>query len=162
MTSNMRETISFRPETDEDIPFLMRLYASTRSEEMKMVPWSDEAKGQFLAMQFQAQRDHYRRYFVTGEYQVIEQHGVPIGRLYVDRTPTDIHIIDIALLPEHRGRGLGRILLQEILDEAAASGRTVTIFVEQFNPARHLYDRLGFRHVDTNGIYHQMLWSAGG
>lgn len=50
--------------------------------------------------------------------------------------------------------------MQEILDEAAVANKSVGIYVEYFNPARHLYDRLGFRHIATNGVYHQMDWRA--
>jgi ribosomal protein S18 acetylase RimI-like enzyme len=50
------------------------------------------------------------------------------------------------------------VLLQEVLDEGAASGRSVSIHVESYNPALRLYDRLGFREIDTNGIYKLMEW----
>lgn len=158
MTS-MRETVRFRPITDDDMPFLYRLYASTREEELKPVPWSEGEKAQFLDMQFRAQKQHYETHYENCDFLVIEQEGTPIGRLYIDRLPGDIRIIDIALMPEVRGKGLGRILLQEILDEAAGSGRKVTIHVEHFNPAMRLYERLGFRHIDTNGVYHLMEWT---
>ena len=128
---------------------------------MQLVPWTDEQKASFLDMQFTAQKTHYERFYPDCEFLVIELEGAPIGRLYVDRGEDDnIGIIDIALLPEHRGRGIGRVLLEEILAEARASDRKVTIYVEHFNPARRLYDRLGFRHVDTNGVYHLMEWKA--
>ena len=156
----MRETVSFRPVTDADIPFLMRLYASTREDEMKHVPWTDEQKALFLEMQFRAQKEHYDKYYENCQFSVIEQDGTPIGRLYVDRLPDDIRIVDIALVPELRGKGLGRVLVQEVLDEGAASGRPVTIHVEHYNPAMRLYERLGFRHIDTNGVYHLMEWRA--
>ena len=83
-----------------------------------------------------------------------------MGRLYIDRREDVIEIIDIALLPEIRGRGIGGMLIQEILDEGKAASLPVRIYVENFNPARHLYDRLGFRHIDTNGLYHVMEWTA--
>ena len=82
----------------------------------------------------------------------------PLGRLYVHRGETDIRIVDIALLPEHRGRGIGSHLLRAILDEAAKRGRTVSIHVERFNPALRLYERLGFAHVADTGVYYLMEW----
>lgn len=126
---------------------------------MRLVPWTDEQKSTFLNMQFDAQKAHYESYYPGCEYFVVEMEGCSIGRLYIDRGE-DIRITDIALMPEFRGRGIGRGLLQQILDEGRASGRIVSIYVEHFNPARHLYDRLGFRHADTNGVYHYMEWSA--
>lgn len=156
----MRETVTFRPQNDADRPFLFALYASTRADELAMVQWSDEQKLQFLQMQFHAQSTYYAQEYDGCEFLVIEQHGKPVGRLYIDRTPDDLRIVDIALMPEARGQGLGTILLKEILDEAAAKGAIVSIHVENFNPARRLYERLGFEHVDTNGVYHLMHWKA--
>jgi len=86
--------------------------------------------------------------------------AVPVGRLAVARWQDEIRMVDIALLPQFRRRGIGRMLLEEIPEEGRATSKTVTIYVEHFNPARHLYDRLGFRHVDTNGVYHLMEWCA--
>jgi ribosomal protein S18 acetylase RimI-like enzyme len=85
-----------------------------------------------------------------------------IGRLYVDRWPDQIRLVDIALLPAHRRAGHGPALLQSILDEGQASGLAVSIHVEANNPAMTLYRRLGFVHVDTNGVYHLMRWEPGG
>ena len=68
---------------------------------------------------------------------------------------------DIALLPEHRGAGIGGRLLQDLLTEAAASGKRVSIHVERFNPAMRLYERLGFTKQEEVGVYFRMEWSAG-
>jgi ribosomal protein S18 acetylase RimI-like enzyme len=155
-----REAIRFRPTTPDDVPFLRRVYATTREDEMQRVPWSEDQKAAFLDMQFAAQKKHYEEFYPQCDFLVIELEGEGIGRLYLDRGETDIEIVDIALLPEHRGRGIGRMLLDEILEEGRATGKKISIYVEHYNPARHLYDRLGFRHVDTNGVYHKMEWSV--
>jgi ribosomal protein S18 acetylase RimI-like enzyme len=143
---------------ESDIPFLRHLYGTTREAEMRLVPWTPEQKSAFLDMQFTAQKTHYEQHYPDCAFLVIELEGQPIGRLYVDRGIDDIRITDIALLPEFRGRGIGRMLMEEILDEGRATGKRVTIHVEHDNPARRLYDRLGFQHVDTNGVYHLMEW----
>ena len=150
----------FRPQTDDDIPFLRHLYGTTREEEMRIVPWNEAEKSAFLDMQFRAQKADYELNYPDCHFDILEMKGERIGRLYLDRPPGRIDIIDIALLPEFRRHGIGRMLLEEILDEGRKSGRKVRIYVEHFNPARHLYDRLGFRHIDTNGVYHLMEWAA--
>ena len=155
-----RDAIRFRPQTPEDVPFLRHLYATTREMEMRIVPWTDEQKRDFLRQQFTAQKNHYEEFYPGCQFLVIELEGEPIGRLYIDRQPDNIEVVDIALLPDHRGRGIGGMLMREILDEARETGKTVGIYVEHFNPARRLYDRLGFRHVDTNGVYHKLEWRA--
>jgi ribosomal protein S18 acetylase RimI-like enzyme len=157
----MRETITFRPETDEDLEFLCRLYISTREDEMKMVDWPDEQKLAFLVQQFQAQRSHYRANYDQAEYLVILENGVAIGRLYLHRRPDDLRVMDIALMPEHRKRGIGGMLMQELIDQAREKGVGVSIHVEFNNPAMHLYERLGFQTKDTSGVYHLMEWHPG-
>ena len=155
-----REAIRYRPATSDDVSFLRYLYGTTREEELQIVQWTAEEKAAFLDMQFTAQKSHYEEFYPRCEFLVIELEGERIGRLYIDRGESDIEIVDIALLPAQRGRGIGRMLLEEILEEGRATGMRVGIYVEHFNPARHLYDRLGFRHVDTNGVYHKMEWTA--
>ena len=154
-----RSSIAFRPTVQADTPFLCHLYGTTREDEMQLVPWTPEQKAAFLDMQFHAQAAHYTEFYPQCQFLVIELEGRPIGRLYIDRGEDDIRITDIALLPEFRGRGIGRMLIKEILAEGRGTGKRVTIYVEHYNPARRLYDRLGFRHVDTNGVYHLMEWS---
>jgi ribosomal protein S18 acetylase RimI-like enzyme len=160
MTTIDRQTVTFRAVREDDTDFLFRLYCSTRQEEMQTVPWTEEMKEQFLRMQFTAQTAYYDEQFDRDRFSIIEQDARPIGRLYVHRDSEDIHIIDIAFLPESRGGGLGTALLREILDEAASVGLTVSIYVEHFNPAKHLYHRLGFKEDGENGVYHRMLWRA--
>jgi len=154
-----REAIRFRPATPDDVPFLRYLYGTTRDDEMLRLQWTEEQKSEFLDMQFGAQKRHYEEFYAECEFLVIELEGERIGRLYINRGETHIEIVDIALLPHHRARGIGRMLLEEIIEEGRATGRKVRIYVEHYNPARHLYDRLDFRHVDTNGVYHLMEWT---
>jgi ribosomal protein S18 acetylase RimI-like enzyme len=154
--------LQLRPITGADLPFLAALYASTRQEELAPVPWTGEQKAAFLQWQFQSQHTYYQEYYPTCEFLVIEVPTPagprPAGRLYIDRWPEEIRLVDIALLPEHRGEGLGTGLLAVLLEEAEASRLPLTIHVEHNNPARRLYERLGFRHIDTNGVYHLMRW----
>ena len=152
--------LRFRRQSETDLPFLFRLYASTRQEELAVVPWSEVAKAAFLDAQFRAQHAHYRTYYPGADWLVTVHDGEDIGRLYIERWPSQHRIIDIAFLPEHRGNGFGTALLNDLLDEAAAAGKAVSIHVEKFNPAMRLYRRLGFTCVEDKGVYDLMHWSA--
>ena len=90
---------------------------------------------------------------------MIEVDGRPAGRLYVDRRPGDLRIVDIALLPAFRGRGIGAGLIAGLQHEAAAEGRIVSIHVEVHNPAAQLYERLGFAIAADLGVYRRMEWT---
>ena len=148
-----------RPATPQDREFLLAVYGSVRAAELDRVQWPEGAKEAFVAQQFDAQDRYYREYYANASFDVIEVDGRPAGRLYVDRWPAEIRIVDIAMAPEFRGRGVGTELLRELIAEAERSGRPLTIHVEQGNPARRLYERLGFVPVAERG--HNTLMSAG-
>jgi ribosomal protein S18 acetylase RimI-like enzyme len=152
--------ISLRPTTVEDNEFLYRVYASTRQEELAQVDWNTAQKEAFLRMQFEAQAKYYSENYVGAQFQIVLLKDTPVGRLYVARWAKEIRIMDIALLPEYRGRGIGSALLKEILAEGQARGVPVTIHVERLNPALHLYDRLGFRLAEDKGVYYLLEWTA--
>jgi ribosomal protein S18 acetylase RimI-like enzyme len=148
-----------RSVTDDDREFLCRLYASTRADEMALVTWwSDAEKEAFLRFQFDAQSKYWGERFPDASFDIVEQRGEPVGRLYVDRRPNEIRLIDIALLPEHRGKGLGGELMAQVLAEGKARGLPVSIHVEHNNPALRLYRRLGFEKVEEQGVYFLMEW----
>lgn len=155
------EGIRLRPALPADEPFLRAVYASTRADEMAMVPWTPEQKQAFVEMQFRAQDTDYRRNYPEAAFLVIEREGVPIGRLYVDRRPASIHVLDIALLARSCNGGVGTKLLRDLQAEAASLAQPLTIHVERFNPALRLYQRLGFHLLREEGdVYLLMEWRA--
>ena len=153
--------LTFRRITEADLPFLARVYASTRAEEMAVVTtMTDAQKAAFLAAQFELQHAHYQKYYPEADWLVTMHAGEDVGRLYIERWPSQHRIIDIAFLPEHRGRGLGEPLLRDLMDEASAAGKDVSIHVEKLNPAMRLYRRLGFVTEEDKGVYDLMRWTA--
>lgn len=145
--------MALRPAARGDRAFLLAVYAGTRADELALLDWSEAERRAFVEMQFAAQDAYYRDKYPAASFDVVVAGGRPAGRLYVDRRPGLIHVIDIALLPEHRDRGLGSRLLQAVIDEADAGGRKVTIYVERFNPALRLYRRLGFVPAGDQGVH---------
>ena len=121
--------VVLRPCRGEDRAFLCIVCASTRWEELEPVPWTAAQKEAFLRQQFEAQDADYRRNYASASFDVIEVEGVPAGRLYVDRGAAEIRIVDISLLPPFRGSGIGTQLLRDLLDEAARSGKRLSIHV---------------------------------
>jgi ribosomal protein S18 acetylase RimI-like enzyme len=144
---------TLRPARPEDREFLLAVYASTRAEELAPVPWTAEQKAGFLKMQFDAQDADYSSNYAGADFCVVEVEGVPAGRLYVERRPAEIRLIDIALLPSFRRAGIGTRLLTQLIAEAKRRAVPLRIHVEMFNPARRLYERLGFAPVEEHGVY---------
>lgn len=151
---------TLRPETEGDEPFLERLYLSVRAAEMEMAGWPPEQAGPFLRWQFSLQRHHYLTHYHDAVFAVLERRGEPVGRLYVFRNRIDIRVVDISLSPEVRGQGVGGALLRALFAEAESAGRTVSVHVEHFNPARRLYERLGFREQKRDQVYALMEWRS--
>jgi ribosomal protein S18 acetylase RimI-like enzyme len=151
-------SIHLRRITPADEPFLARLYASTREQELALINWSEEQKALFCRLQFNAQTTDYQRNYPEASFDIIERDGVAAGRLLVLRSDDAVHVIDIALLPEHRGAGLGTKFLRGLQEEAKAAGKKLSIHVEIFNPARRFYERLGFKQVEEKGVYLLMEW----
>ncbi len=151
--------ITFRSICSEDYPFLYEVYASTRIEELAPLNWNKDQLDSFLQMQFTAQHKYYQEHYAKAAFDIILLIEQAIGRLYVDRWEKEIRIVDIALLPEFRNKGVGRAILEDILAEGAATGKSVSIHVEKLNPALPLYKRLGFRQVDDVSVYYLMKWS---
>jgi len=154
------EQVQLRPIRDGDRLFLAQLYASTRADELAILPWSEEQKAAFVAQQFEAQDAHYRAHYSGAAFDVIEVDGEPAGRLYVHRGPREIRIVDIALTPAFRGRGIATRLLRALTAEADDGACTLSIHVEMNNPARRLYERLGFRAAGEHGPYVRMERAA--
>jgi ribosomal protein S18 acetylase RimI-like enzyme len=151
--------ITFRPITPDDMELLLRIYRSTREEELSMVPdWTEEMKAAFIHHQFSAQHAWYQEHYQEAQLDIVLVDGVPAGRLYVHRRNREIRLVDITLLPEFRQGGIGTSLLRDLLAEGEAAGKPVTIHVEVFNPAMRLYERLGFSPVEEREPYRLMEW----
>lgn len=149
-----REAIEFRSITEHDIEFLYKVYASTRADEMTLTGWNEKEIEDFLRMQFKLQHVQYmENYKNGGTFEIILVNSAPAGRLYVQRKKNDIRIVDIALLPEFRGKGAGSWIMNELMTEADRENLPLSLHVEQFNPALGLYERLGFEKKDLIGIY---------
>ena len=150
--------IQLRPITPADLDFLRGVYRSSREAELEIVPWTPEQKDAFIEHQFSAQHAWYQEHYTGAAFDVVMVDGQPAGRLYVHRGPREIRLVDIALLAEFRNRGIGTALMRDLMAECAASGRSLTIHVELFNPARGLYERLGFAALEEKGPYVLMEW----
>jgi ribosomal protein S18 acetylase RimI-like enzyme len=148
--------IELRPTEPDDRDFLLSVYGSTRAEELSLVRWTDADKAAFIASQFEAQDTYYRQMYPDAQFLVVRVEGKRVGRLYLARIEDEFRVIDIALLPAHRRRGIGSALMASIAGLADREGRSVTLHVEPWNPAKRLYERLGFATEGVRGIYEFM------
>lgn len=144
---------TLRGESSDDGEFLQALYYSVRWPELAPTNWPDAMKKNFLDSQFQLQSQQYRANYPGLERWVIESAAAPVGRLYLLYTESELRVVDISLLPEQRGRGVGTALLNRLGCLADDLGKPLRLHVEQFNPALRLYRRMGFQERETNSLY---------
>lgn len=142
-----------------DEAFLIRLFAEARAHIFGTMPLPPEQKRMLIENQFHTQRFSYQNQFTdpAPKFRIIELDGIAAGRFYTHETPADIRIIDIALMPEQRGRGVGETLLKKTISRAQKRGKTVSLSVEAQNPALRLYERLGFERTTFSDPYWQMV-----
>ena len=148
--------ISLRPIVEGDYTFLRALYRSVRDAELAVTGWPEEAKQAFCDSQFHLQDTWYRGQYDGAHFLLIERATTPIGRIYVHAAENELRLMDIALVPEERGAGLGTRLVEWLLTWGRESGRDATLYVEAHNPARRLYARHGFADESVEGVYLKM------
>jgi ribosomal protein S18 acetylase RimI-like enzyme len=154
--------VRLRPEREGDRDFRYQLFCDSRQPEFALVLPPDVFQ-QLMAHQFQAQTVSYRAQFPHARFDIIELDGRPIGRIVVDRPGNQLHLIDQAIVPELRGRGIGTAIMRALMDEAAARRVPVMLEVASSNdPSMRLYLRLGFVPTETTEPYIELAWTPPG
>ncbi|MFZ0845399.1 MAG: GNAT family N-acetyltransferase [Pseudolabrys sp.] len=151
--------VSLRAACDSDAAFFRALFETARPDAAVLAAWPAATRQAFLDQQFHFQTVHYARAYPGADRLVIVKDGAPIGRLILARELAEWCVIDIALLPAWRSTGLGTVLLrcvQAAAGQARACG--VQLTVDMQNPARRLYERLGFAVADEAIPNVIMVW----
>jgi GNAT superfamily N-acetyltransferase len=150
--SEAAPTATLRPEGADDRAFLAELFVASRGPELDLLPIAGDARARLIEQQLAAQRAGYAAKHPEASFEIVVVDGARAGRRIVDRTPERIHLVDIALLPAFRGRGIGTVLIQLLLDEADDAGIPVSLYADRTSPARRLYERLGFTALADDGV----------
>ncbi len=150
--------LELRPERPQDRDFRYRLFCRSRLPEWDLV---DRAMfAQVMPQQFNAQVTSYGREFPHARFDIIELDGQPIGRIVVDSRQDVIHLVDQAIMPEQRNRGIGTTIMHDLMAKAAAAGLPVQLEVASDNdPCIGLYRRLGFQQTEAAELYLRMMWT---
>lgn len=153
------QPVSLRPAAADDEEFLRRLFASTRAAEFASLP--EPQREMLVAMQFNLQRQQYEAGYPHAEHNIVVLDDHVVGRLLIDDAEREITLVDIALLSEYRNLGIGTYLIDQLLARAAKTNKAVRLHVFKTNPARGLYERLGFSRIGEDGMYLEMLCQPG-
>jgi ribosomal protein S18 acetylase RimI-like enzyme len=156
VTGDFSGPIRRRPATGDDEEFLRNLIVATVAEELQAWAWPEGMRAQLLDMQYRVRRTGVEQNYPEAERSIILAGDLPVGWLVVHKTAAEIHVVDIAVMPERRGSGIGTIVLEELLAESDRNGIPVRLSVNVTNPAARLYERLGFRRTGGNEVQHFM------
>ena len=153
---NRSQRIELRPVVmPDDEDFLQRLYFSTR-DDLNLLPLEEKQKHAVIQMQYSAQKQQYSVQHPNADHDLILLDGVPVGRVFVDRGPNKIYLVDISLLPGHRGLSVGTTVLGDLVTEAEKAGAALGLHVFKTNPAARLYFRMGLTVTADDGLYYEM------
>ncbi len=138
-----------RPATKEDIPFLLTLRHQSMDHHLA-------ASGASTS-----EADHLSRLMYRFDCaQVLLHNDEPVGLLKISRNPPEWKIIQIQFIPELQGKGLGAAMLRQVIAEAKATNVSLTLSVLKANPAKALYERLGFVVEDEGEFEYHMRHEA--
>lgn len=151
--------LTLRPEREKDQAFRYRLFCQSRPPEWDMVQIDPQAREHLMRHQFEAQTKSYRAQFPKARFDIIELDGEPIGRIVVDRPPDMIHLVDQAITPACRNKGLGTTIMRTLMDEVRERELPLRLMVGSSNdPSLRLYLRLGFVSIAATPMYIELEW----
>lgn len=149
------ENLLLQTASSDDESFLKELFFDVRSVEFTQFGFPMEQLKPMLAMQYNAQKQSYEAQYPNAEHSIIELNGEKIGRLLISRSEKNIMLVDIAILHNFRGKGIGSVLL----DKLKAEAETVNLSVYKTNfGAIRLYEKHGFAVTNDDGMYLEMEW----
>jgi GNAT superfamily N-acetyltransferase len=152
--------LRLRPEREADEAFRFTLFCCSRPPGEAFEPFDPALREMLLRQQFRAQTLSYRVQYPNARFDIVELDGAPVGRLVVDRAPPALLIVDIALDPACRNRGLGEALMRDVIDEGRAAGLPVRGAVFASNPGcLRLCLRLGFKPLESSDLYSVLEWT---
>lgn len=144
--------ITLRDAAADDVEFLFSLLRASLGPYVVQTfgPWDDAE-----------QRTRFLETTDPATHRIVEQDGRPVGCLAVRRLPDEVRLNRVLLLPEVQNRGIGTQLVREVVAKARAAGLPVRLRVFRVNPARRLYERLGFVATGETDTHVLMEHTAG-
>ena len=155
------DVLTQRDATPSDRAFLLALYTSTRADEVAQFGWAPEMERAFMQLQFEAQRGDYERRYPEARCRVVELQSCPVGRLWTAREGGSLVVLDLSIVADLRGQGIGTECLRGVQRQAAEAGLAVDLQVVVGSPAQRLYERLGFRDAGVSEVRQAMTWRLG-
>lgn len=153
-------TVALRPETADDLPFLRELYLSVRDGEVGFRDLLPTTRTAILEQQFEWQHAQYRAANPQGWFTIVMVDDKPGGRFYLVRLADSLRVVDISLLPEFRGHGIGTQLMLNVRAESIRTGLPIRLSVVAGNAAGGFYKHLGFQVIGRDEVRLELEWKG--
>jgi ribosomal protein S18 acetylase RimI-like enzyme len=153
-------TYELRPALWEDNPFLETLYADVHGAEFASLSLPEPALAQLVTLKFKAERMALAASYPDADHSIISVGNTGIGHLLLNETPTEIQLIDVALLAPLRGAGVGASIIEQLQAFAVERRLPLRLSVHPQNPAARLFERLGFVTIGVDTNRSNMEWNA--
>lgn len=151
-------SLALRHAAAADAAFCRALYASTR-DDLQRLSLPSAQLDDLIALQQRVHEAGRLAHFPNADVLILEHEGVPAGRVVVDASGPAWRLVDLALLPAMRGRGLAGAVLAALQRRAAAAGAGIGLSVMRANTAAlRLYRRCGFAVVADDALQYHMRW----
>ena len=150
--------VGYRAASEADQPYMRRLFGEYKAPMFAPLGLAAEQLNALLDMQYRARSIDYARRHPGLESLILTVDGRDVGMALLERGE-GIRLIDIIIDTPERGRGFGTDFLHQLLVEASSNSRKIMLYVEPLNPAKRLYERLGFTVVAADAMNCLMEWS---
>lgn len=154
-----QHNITYRLANQDDDAFLFDLFVQTRQSDFQNLSMDDNQKQMLLRWQYQAQSKSYFAHHPDLTHFIILNHGEPVGRFMFNESENDLHIVDIAVMPQTQNQGIGSAVIQKYIEYGKQTHKKVWLQVFKTNKAKHLYERMGFQITSENDLQYTMEWS---
>lgn len=153
-------TVALRPEAADDLPFLRELHLSVRDGEVGFRDLNPTTRTAILQQQFEWQHAQYHAANPQGWFTIVMVDDRPAGRFYLARQAASLRVVDISLLPEYRGHGIGTQLMLNVRAESIRTGLPIRLSVVAGDPVGGFYKRLGFRVIGRDQVRLELEWKG--
>ncbi len=158
--AQVAESVSLRTVVRSDRAFLYELFAMNHIGELNVLGVDTERMEPYLMSQFSIQYRRFEKEFITAEMEIVLLDGQPVGRVYFECLDDEIYLVDLALLPDNQGQGLGTDLLNVLKKEAKQRALPIIAEVEEHHPALSFFEAAGFAETGKEESYVVLEWRA--
>jgi orotate phosphoribosyltransferase len=146
----MLQGVGYRHATETDLDFLYSLHVATMKEYVEKVWGWDDAY----------QEARFRENYAPAHLQIVTYDGRDIGMLSAEERDEDLFLRTIEIHPDFQSKGIGTAIINSIIANGAQKNKVVFLQVLKVNPARQLYENLGFSVIEETKTHYKMKTSV--